>query len=313
MDDLSLRLDRLRVKSSASPAMLTPSKSRFRSPSVDDTFTNSQLRNNRTNGKITHLPPNPDIVATARAALNAERSSAILKRALLSVRPTPLVNTSACGTPGRSQPISDLQLAFAAGPITGDRLPRPRRPPPPPKPVIVAPQTSSPSTPSWALPSPSTTPSWTLPTPTPPLQGFPAFKAPTSIVFSSPVVASIPVSPGSGRSSLQRQARSHGSAVQLRSSPTATETLKAPASSFDWGVPPPLAFQAAKTTPNNFISLAGGSPSPSPVPAARAPPINPSQDEEDEEEDGSEEYDEEDEEWSEGSEEGALTTIEEEE
>lgn len=75
--------------------------------------------------------PAPQIAANARAALNAERSTAILQRALVATRSKPVVNCSASASSKstRSAPLADLQLAFAAGPVTGDRLPSPRRTP----------------------------------------------------------------------------------------------------------------------------------------------------------------------------------------
>ena len=124
----------------ATPTSLSTSVLRHRPPSFTEASLSTPL-------KPIRAPPSPSVAATAQAALKAERSVGILKRALLAVRSTPLLNVSARGSGGatRSDALSDLQLAFAAGPITGDRLPLPRRPQPPPtpKPAFVPQATPS--------------------------------------------------------------------------------------------------------------------------------------------------------------------------
>lgn len=322
LDDLALRLDMLRVQPNT-PTSLSTSVLRHRTPSVTEAPLGTPLKSKR-------APPSPSVAATAQAALKAERSVGILKRALLAVRSTPLLNVSARGSGGatRSEALSDLQLAFAAGPITGDRLPFPRRPHPPPtlKPVVVpqpaptfaplAPSFALPSTPSFALPSntpfdaptptaaspsPFTAASWNLPPPqASAFGGLPAFKAPVSITFSAPIAASSSTtSPGSGRGPA-RQSRQHVNAVQLR---TTGET--SPASTFDWGVPPTL----TPTKVSNFISFA-------PSAAPEEVQTNGNGEAVEEEEEGFDEDadgEEGSEEWDEGSEEGLDTISEAEE
>ncbi|KAI5478768.1 feruloyl esterase-like protein [Pseudohyphozyma bogoriensis] len=89
LDDLAIRLDMLRVGPN-SPAA-TP-KSRQRALSIEDPFTSSPLRGST---KSTPQTFHPNVVATAKAALSAERSVSVLKKALLAVRPAPLLNTTA--------------------------------------------------------------------------------------------------------------------------------------------------------------------------------------------------------------------------
>lgn len=313
----------------ATPTSLSTSVLRHRPPSFTEASLSTPL-------KPIRAPPSPSVAATAQAALKAERSVGILKRALLAVRSTPLLNVSARGSGGatRSDALSDLQLAFAAGPITGDRLPLPRRPQPPPtpKPAFVPQATPSfiplpqpfalPSTPSFALPSiPSfalpSAPSFDVPTPTaaspspfpisswklPPPQapafgGLPAFKAPISITFTTPIsTTTSTTSPGSSRGA-SKQSRTHTNAVQLRSGGEAS-----PASTFDWGVPPTV----TPTKVSSFVSFA-------PSPAQEVGANGVAQEDEgeyDEEDEG--EGDEGSEEWSEGSEEGLDTISEAEE
>lgn len=70
--------------------------------------------------------------AMASEALNSERSAQTLKKALLSVRTEPLFNRNAAMTRNANRRRgemreSDLQLAFAKGPITAAALPPPRK------------------------------------------------------------------------------------------------------------------------------------------------------------------------------------------
>lgn len=148
--------------------------------------------------------PAPEIAANARAALNAERSTAILQRALVATRSKAVVNCSASASSksARSAPLSDLQLAFAAGPVTGDRLPSPRRTPlkptsinlpkftPAPSPLsqtkslFTAPPTFDKVQPSTPKPLTSSTPSQT------PIA---AFSNPVPLTFGSSTPSTTPL------------------------------------------------------------------------------------------------------------------------
>lgn len=245
IDELALRLDMMRV-SLDSPAPHAR-KARVRPVTVDDTLSSSILRMSPAAKKAASPDMHPDVVAAARAALNAERSAAVLKKALLAARTSPIVNKSVCEqSTTRSftaAGMSDLQAAFSAGPITGDRLPLPRRPPPHPSalPDDSADVLSTPSTPpvdSSLLPG-YTSPlverqgtaqpsfgkgqeasdglggsSWTLPSVSSPFSSTPAaqsssvpppltFKAPVSFSFASPVSAD-PAGSTSGGSARNR-------------------------------------------------------------------------------------------------------------
>lgn len=128
LDDLGNRLDLLRLKPSSS-SVSTPSISRSRKPisTPDDTFLVASSRKGLVK---TPQVTSPEAVATAKAALNAERKAAMLQRALLAVRSNPVINRTASASTSKNiarRPLSDLQLAFSAGPVTGDHLPSPRR------------------------------------------------------------------------------------------------------------------------------------------------------------------------------------------
>lgn len=291
IDELSLRLGLLRVAASAPP--VTPSKStRHRSASVDDTLATSTLQKSPGVKPAPNLHPNA--VATANAALLAERNAAILKRALLSVRSTPLLNKSALRTDqSSSQPISDLQLAFAAGPITGDRLPLPRRPVvPPPAPSRAASVQSTSAVVPWSFSSPVALADPALP----------ALKAPSFISFGTPSLTTQPSVHGSTsslrggplRSTRQHASSVHSTALSLKTTNAYNKSFVSPSSSFDWGTPPPPPAPAPR---REYVSFEG-------LQAPELVKIEPSSHEEtggdgegDEEEEGDEhdeDYDEED-------------------
>lgn len=128
LDDLGNRLDLLRLKPSSS-SVSTPSTSRSRKPisTPDDAFLVASTRKGL--AKTPQVTP-PEAIATAKAALNAERKAAMLHRALLVVRSNPVINRTASASTSKTmagRPLSDLQLAFSAGPVTGEHLPSPRR------------------------------------------------------------------------------------------------------------------------------------------------------------------------------------------
>ncbi|KAL8291693.1 hypothetical protein RQP46_001951 [Phenoliferia psychrophenolica] len=224
LDELASRLDLLRVQPDTAPELSVSRSRSRRSPSVDNTLSTSLVGISSPRAKSSVV--NPDVNATVQAALNAERSVSVLKRALLAVRSAPLLNKSACASAAPSHahhPISELHTptpSFQHGGSAG-----------------------------WSLPAP------------PASSPFPAFKAPMSISFSTPITATANVSPASsagsaprGGGGAQRSSRSHQNAVALR--PTADATPPPP-STFDWGdVPKPKEVHVS-----NFISF--GAPSPS--------------------------------------------------
>lgn len=324
LDELTHRLELLRVQPSTSSALASSTSSRHRSRSIEGSPNTSALARS-TPIKSKALTPatfHPDVVATANAALNAERSVAVLKKALLAVRKEPLVNKSACANvqAATKQPnkdsISDLQLAFAKGPITGDRLPLPRRPPPPPSPPSdpptpkfasstlpafsspVAPRSVAPvavSAPApafaWSTPpAPAVSSSWSMPAPPvdspPPL----TFKAMPQFSFAAPPT-SLPSPPSTSRGSRNAgtATRSHSSAVQLRptESPESKPASTTKASSFDWGVVP----STTPKKPVGFVSFGGGSTTPlsAPPPASTQAAVQDEEDDEDYYEEGGEE------------------------
>lgn len=136
LDDLTLRLDSVRILPASNGTPRRKLLQRSSSLALDEPLQRSPaLRHSPTTAS------GSDSLLTAEAALQAERTGAVLKQALLSARKDqPLFNRSACGskTVRLARPAADIQLAFSQGPITGDRLPRPRRfvPPPPATPSI---------------------------------------------------------------------------------------------------------------------------------------------------------------------------------
>ncbi|KAM0787301.1 hypothetical protein ACM66B_007077 [Microbotryomycetes sp. NB124-2] len=265
IDELAVRLDLMRVK------LDSPVKSRAaklqanaRQAIVQDALSSSVLRASPA-GKA-RPAVHPGVLATASAALQAERSAVILKKALLACRPSPIVNKVACEPPralSLHEPLSDLRAAFAAGPITGDRLPLPRRPPPPSPPALDSETASTVSTPRLESPTrPSSSMQQTaaaaplssqssfgafsasVPPNVPDSPGYgPApppltFKAPISFSFATSPSASplAAVTSGSSRTRVGTS-RTHSSAVQLRpSSSTAGGSVAGPS------VPKPSAF-----------------------------------------------------------------------
>lgn len=246
--------------------------------SLEDGLSSSILRASPSVDSIsTQL--HPDVVATARAALHAERTIANFKRVMLASHASSLLTRVETKSTKRNE-IGDLQLAFSQGPITGDRLPLPRRPPPPPPlPAPIAqPSTVSMPTPTRQLPSlfaaatpasqatsaipkDSSTPTNTASNP-PPL----TFKAPVSFSFATPPAASTPPAgaTSSGGSRSRGSSRTHSSAVQLRGSPSATGGTapngvesQARAGTFDWGPLPTV----APTRPPGFVPFSSVSSS----------------------------------------------------
>lgn len=312
LDEIAGRLDLLRLVSG--PGSLAVS-TRRRSPSisVEDSLSTSIFRASpRAKTPVVHT--NPDVVATAKAALDAERSAKVLKTALLSVRTTPVVNRRACAsatsTSVLKRDLGDLQLAFANGAITGDRLPLPRRPPPPPSPAP-----SSPESPVHAnaylaaLPSPAPwqpsasfgvqpTTAWSVPPTQPEQSAFGApppltFKAPVSFSFAAPTAApsttpfsTAPTAAAAGGSRARGSTRQHSSAVQLRpagaSSPAATVAGGAGDVAAFWGAPP----TTTPSRPTGFVPFGAAASKPASANGFGHP-------EEDEEEE-SDDYEEED-------------------
>ena len=247
LDDLDQRLSLLRLAPSSKSSLAV--SARHRSPSVAEESLSTSIFRASPRGKAQEAH-STDVVRTAKAALEAERRARLLKSAVLSTRPTPLMNTQPetvqlSATAPTRRDLGDLQLAFSRGPITGDRLPLPRRPPPPshdpsfsePSPIAQLgaplPFSASPA-PSWTMPSALPA---SAPEAPPPL----TFKAPVSFSFATPPAASPSTasSPGTQAASRTREStRSHSSAVKLRpsSGSPASSTPSADVTSF-WGVP----------------------------------------------------------------------------
>lgn len=182
--------------------------------------------------------------SNVQKALQARNGRLTLKKLCLELRKEAVL-TCENDAKGRSNSVmSDLQLAFSKGPITGERLPSPRR-------ARTKAEPSKTSSSSAATPSSSidpfksatfATPNWMskpdTPAPAPPPNssstGFPAFQAPMSISFTPSAFASDSPSPAtasgqaSGRSSHRTNSRQHGNAVQLKkgSSSGTSDALK---------------------------------------------------------------------------------------
>ncbi|SCZ99633.1 BZ3500_MvSof-1268-A1-R1_Chr3-1g06172 [Microbotryum saponariae] len=262
LDELTLRLELMRVQP-ASTTTLSRS-ARARSASITENSMNTSFLLRASPGasvKALSSPGTtqlrPDVLATAQAALRAERSCAILKRALLNVQgPVSRLNQTASekASSNAHEDIADLQLAFSRGPITGDRLPRPRRKPerpktPPPAPAPVAPtiKTEPPSS-ALGLSMSSSSPfrsagSQNLAAVPPPL----TFKSAPQFSFATSTAPrpSSPLSGASGGSGVSRGSKissSRSSAVKLRPSesvaaPGSEGGAPVPKSSFDWDLP----------------------------------------------------------------------------
>lgn len=307
LDEIAARLHRMQVAERGNKPT-TPRKTSFAmSPLKAVLDQSSILRQSGSPSPGPSAPANGQGASeAAAAALGAERVAGNLKKALLSLRGSaPLVNRTACGsqTAQLSRPSPEIQLAFSHGPITGDRLPRPRHFSPTRAPVELplmrrskaepvlpaSPAThATPATPSEAgptppfgfdlggsRPEPATASLGSAAAAPPPV--FPSLnlKAAPSISFATPVASSPPSSSlaTSGSRGLRTQSlRTHAGAVQLKSNGTPPPSAS---SSFDWG---PLPLSLATTTPAksasapaNFISLSS-TPAASPAPAPKLPP-----------------------------------------
>ncbi|KAK4048627.1 hypothetical protein OIV83_004597 [Microbotryomycetes sp. JL201] len=278
IDELAVRLDLMRVKLD-SPARngSVARKAKLREAIVDDALGSSVFRAS----PLSKARPNghPGVIATASAALQAERTAAILKKSILERQAAPIVNKMACEPRSASKPLaldesmSDLRAVFATGPITGDRLPFPRRPPPDRLETVEDTPSTAPIDASdlTMRSQPSATALTSAPSPQPLLNGFGAasaqspasfapsssnlerstpqtpppltFKAPISFSFANPVVPPpAPSSLGAGSSRNRGgSSRTHSSAVQLR--PSSTLPSSSPLSgSGPKGAPTSLSF-----------------------------------------------------------------------
>ncbi|GAA5830463.1 hypothetical protein JCM3766R1_002730 [Sporobolomyces carnicolor] len=131
LDQLAHRLDQVRL----GPSPDATGQRRHRSPSValDETINQSSVlrRSTAANARVS-----PASIAAAKAGLDTEKSTANLKATLLALRadkPAVKVNeTATAPVQGvKAQVAANLQLPFAKGVVTADRLPRPRRQAPP--------------------------------------------------------------------------------------------------------------------------------------------------------------------------------------
>ncbi|GAA5902104.1 uncharacterized protein JCM6883_001299 [Sporobolomyces salmoneus] len=161
LDQLAQRLDQVRLGSEGTPRR----QDRHRSPSValEETMNRSSVLRqtpapSTANGLVTKSVPSASSIAAAKLALDTEKSTANLKRQLLELRrnQTPKINHSATApVQGKKAEVAaELQLSFAKkGPITADRIPRPRRQQPPPSPRALSPIPLLPVFPSSPAPT----------------------------------------------------------------------------------------------------------------------------------------------------------------
>ncbi|SCV74539.1 BQ2448_7568 [Microbotryum intermedium] len=282
LDELTLRLELMRVQPASTSSLSRSARARSASITESSMNTSSLLRASPgasvkalSSPGTNHL--RPDDLATAQGALRAERSCAILKRAVLNVQ-GPVSRLNRCASEEASsnahEGIADLQLAFSRGPITGDRLPLPRRKPeraktPPPAPAPVAPVIKA-EPPNFSLGlSPSLSspfgnaPSQDLASAPPPL----TFKSAPQFSFSTRIAPtpSSSLGGGSGGSSVSRGSKfssSRSSAVKLRPSESATAPgsaggVRVAKSTFDWNLPPAGSSSLSNGAGANGASMAG--------------------------------------------------------
>ncbi|GAA6055606.1 hypothetical protein NBRC10513_007070 [Rhodotorula toruloides] len=261
LDDLTLRLDSVRLQPASNATPRRKLLQRSSSLALDEPLQRSPaLRKSATTESSSNA------AATAEAALQAERSGAILKQALLAARrDQPLLNRSACGskTSRLAKPAADIQLAFSQGPITGERLPRPRRFVPPP-----------PSTPS--IPSTPTTLSEfansfepIIATPTP-LLATPSVPAASSHSPLSPFTTSTPISFGAPAATPTSFQSFTPSTAPVASKPafgfaSPTSAVVPPPAFTPVSFPPATPTVASPAESPAFASSTGASAAPPPV------------------------------------------------
>ncbi|KDE07199.1 hypothetical protein MVLG_02599 [Microbotryum lychnidis-dioicae p1A1 Lamole] len=305
LDELTVRLELMRVQPASTTSLSRSARARSASITENSMNTPSILRASPgASVKALSSPGTtqlrPDVLATAQAALRAERSCAILKRALLHVQgPVSRLNQSARekASSNAHEDIADLQLAFSRGPITGDRLPLPRRKPerpktPPPAPAPVAPIIKAePPGSAFGLSMSSSSPfssaeSQNSAAP-PPL----TFKSAPQFSFATPIVPtpSSPLSGPSGGSGVSRGSKissSRSSAVKLRSSesvvaPESEGRAAVPKSTFDWNLPAAGSSNGSGASgpstsgdrkPIGFVPFAAAPVASKPFSAATTPP-----------------------------------------
>ncbi|BGP11697.1 hypothetical protein JCM10049v2_007617 [Rhodotorula toruloides] len=250
LDDLTLRLDSVRLQPASNATPRRKLLQRSSSLALDERLQRSPALQP---SNVTGDPSNAAV--TAEAALQAERSGAILKRALLAARKDqPLLNRSACGskTSRLAKPPADIQLAFSQGPITGERLPRPRRfvPPPPSTPSIPSTPTTS-STFANSIEPITATPT--------PLLATPSAPAASSRPPLSPFATSTPISFGA-------------SAVTPTSVPSFTPSAAPAAKKPAFGLPS-VSLASAVVPPTAFTPASFPSAKPTVAPPVDAPAL----------------------------------------
>ncbi|BGP35686.1 hypothetical protein JCM10296v2_007538 [Rhodotorula toruloides] len=249
LDDLTLRLDSVRLQPASNATPRRKLLQRSSSLALDEPLQRSPALQ-----KPATTWSSSNAAATAEAALQAERSGVILKQALLAARKDqPLLNRSACGskTSRLAKPAADIQLALSQGPITGERLPRPRRfvPPPPSTPSIPSTPTASSTFANSFEPI--------IATPTP-LLATPSVPAASSRPPLSPFTTSTPISFGAP-------------AATPTSFPSFTPSTAPVASKRNPGVVPPPAFAPASFLPAT-PTVAPPVESPASINASATPP-----------------------------------------
>lgn len=281
LDELTSKLERARQRNPAlQPA--TPRQSSFgMSPLKAALEQSSILRESlpASPRSDASMPTPASAKDAAASALSQERIAGSLKKALLGLRASsPLVNRSACGsqTAQLRRPATEIQLAFSQGPITGDRLPRPRQYSPPRAMSLEAKPADDPKELFPAASPPREIDSSPAPAPVSVAQTsssapiFPSLDLKAAPTFSFANAGSGPAAsaafqpqpaatPSRGSASRHAASRAHAGAVQLK--PTGSPSPSA-ASSFDWGpLPSGLTSTPTRAKPgSDFISLSAASP-----------------------------------------------------
>ncbi|GEM11245.1 nuclear pore complex protein Nup214 [Rhodotorula toruloides] len=256
LDGLTMRLNSVRLQPASNATPRRKLLQRTSSLALDE-----PLQRSPASRQLTSAGSSSNAVATAEAALQAERSGGVLKQALLAARrDQPLLNRSACGsqTARVAKPAADIQLAFSQGPITGERLPRPRRFVPPP-----------PATPS--NPSAPTTPVSTFAKVVKPFVATPSAPVASSLPPLSPFATSTPVSSSLSATTSTSFPSSASSAAPSASKPTFRLPSALSASTVEPPAFPPVApapampLFAAPMASAGLASVVGALATPPPV------------------------------------------------
>ena len=114
----------IKLRSGGTPSK-SPAKARGRTTNESSPASTSKFAET-SNGTIQLPAPSEEVAKSVAAALNQERAGKLLKTTLLELRSKPLYNTVA-SEPDAQKQFTDLRHSLSKGPITGDKLPTPRR------------------------------------------------------------------------------------------------------------------------------------------------------------------------------------------